>query len=70
MMMRLDEISENYNNLKVKVVSDTTNKTEQTRGGLGICQRRRENDDRHGKERFMQLWRTQGGISHQSVDGK
>ena len=33
MMMRLDEMGENYENLKAKVVSYTTNKTEQTRGG-------------------------------------
>ena len=33
MMMRFDEIGENYGNLKAKAVSHTTNKTEQTRGG-------------------------------------
>ena len=31
--MRLDEISENYKNLKAKVVSYTTNESEQARGG-------------------------------------
>ena len=33
MMMRLDEIGENYENLKAKVVFYTFNKAEQTRGG-------------------------------------
>ena len=33
MMLRLDEIGENCENLKAKVVSYTTNKTEQSRGG-------------------------------------
>ena len=33
MMMRLDENGENYENMLAKVVSYTTNKTEQTRGG-------------------------------------
>ena len=33
MMMRPDEIGENYEDFKVNVVSHTTNKTEQTRGG-------------------------------------
>ena len=33
MMMRLGEIGENYENLKAKVVSYTTNKTEQAQGG-------------------------------------
>ena len=32
-MMRLDEIGENYENLKAKVVPYSTNKTEQARGG-------------------------------------
>ena len=32
--MRLDEIGENYENLKAKVISYTTNKAEQVRGGL------------------------------------
>ena len=32
-MLRLDEIGENCENLKAKVVSYTTNKTEQSRGG-------------------------------------
>ena len=32
-MMRLDEICENYEDLKAKVVSYTTNKAEQARGG-------------------------------------
>ena len=32
MLMRLDEIGENYENVKAKVVSDTTNKAEQARG--------------------------------------
>ena len=32
-MLRLDEIGENYENLKAKVESCTTTKTEQTRGG-------------------------------------
>ena len=31
--MKLDEIDENYENLKAKVVSYPTNKTEQARGG-------------------------------------
>ena len=33
MMLRLDEIGENCENLKAKVVSYTTNKTEQSREG-------------------------------------
>ena len=33
MMVRLDEIGENYENFKAKVVACTTNKTEQARGG-------------------------------------
>ena len=33
MMMRLDEIGDKYENLKAEVVSYTTNKTEQARGG-------------------------------------
>ena len=33
MMMRLDEINESHEDLKAKVVSYTTNKTEQARGG-------------------------------------
>ena len=33
MMMRLDEIDENYENLMAKVVLFTTHKTEQARGG-------------------------------------
>ena len=33
MMLRLDEIGDNNENLKAKVMSYTTNKTEQTRGG-------------------------------------
>ena len=33
MMIRLYEIDENYENLKTKMVSYTTNKTMQTRGG-------------------------------------
>ena len=32
-MMRLDDICENYEDLKAKVVSCTTNKAEQARGG-------------------------------------
>ena len=32
-MMRLDEIGENYKDLKVKVISYTTNKADQDRGG-------------------------------------
>ena len=32
MLMRLDEIGENYENLKAKVVSYTSNKAEQSRG--------------------------------------
>ena len=31
MMMKLDEIAVNYENFKAKVMSNTTNKTEQTR---------------------------------------
>ena len=116
--MRLHEIGENYENLKAKVVSYTTNETEQTRrqkqmyapmevdnvsgsepeeedvdevrrgsvcyycGGdgtlrkrlwkegqgqrerrrrrEGIRQRKRENDARHGKVRFRQIWMIQG----------
>ena len=103
MMMRLDEIGENYEILKAKVSYTTNNnKTEQTRGGqtdvyepmkvdhvcgseseeegledvdevrrealcynCGImrhfaCQRKRENDERHGNERFRQIGRVQG----------
>ena len=33
MLVRLDEIGENYENLKAKVISYTTNKAEQARGG-------------------------------------
>ena len=33
MMMRLDEIGENYENLKAKVMFYTFNKARQTRGG-------------------------------------
>ena len=35
MMMRLDEIGENYENLKANVVPCMTNRTEQARGGPG-----------------------------------
>ena len=35
--MRLDEIGENLENLKAKVVSYPTHKTEQTRGGQKEC---------------------------------
>ena len=38
MMMRLDEIGENFENLKATVVSYTTNKTEQARGGQNEMQ--------------------------------
>ena len=33
MMMKLDEVAVNYENFKAKVMSKTTNKTEQIRGG-------------------------------------
>ena len=32
MLLRLDEVGENYENLKVKVISYTANKAEQSRG--------------------------------------
>ena len=55
-MMRLDEISENYNNLKVKVVSDTTNKTEQTRGGLKEMHVPMDVDHVSGSEPEVEDW--------------
>ena len=41
MMIGLDDIRENYENLKAKVVSHTTNKTEQARRGSGPRERQR-----------------------------
>ena len=56
MLMRLDDIGENYENLKAKVVSYTTNKTKQARGGQQETQAPIEVDHVSGSEPEVEDW--------------
>ena len=57
MLMRLDEIGENYNNIKAKVVSYTANKAEQPRGGQKETTVPMELDHVSGGEVDEEEWR-------------
>ena len=56
MLMRLDEIGENCENLKAKVVSYTTNKAEQARGGQKETAVPMELDNVSGSELYDDVW--------------
>ena len=56
MVMRLDEIGENCENLKAIVVSDTTNKTGQARGGQKVVHVPMEVDYVSGSEPEEEDW--------------
>ena len=55
-MLRLDEIGENYENLKAKVESYTTTKTEQTRGGQKEMYGPMDEDHVCGSEQEEEYW--------------
>ena len=71
MMMRLDHIGENHENLKVKVVSYTTNKTEQAQGGQTEVHVPKEVDYVSDSEQEEEDWQESKGIDilHLSDDG-
>ena len=56
MLMRLDDIGENYKNLKAKVVSYTTNKTKQVGGEQQETQAPMEVDHVSGSEPEVEDW--------------
>ena len=68
MMMRLDEIGENFENLKAKVVSYTTNKIEQARGGQKEMYVPMEADHVSGSEPEEDAWEYVEEVRRGSID--
>ena len=68
-LMRLDDIGENYENLKAKVVSYTTNKTKQARGGQQETQAPMEVDHVSGSEPEVEDWCDVDEVKRDRYDG-
>ena len=69
-LMRLDEIGENYANLKAKVISYTTNKAEQARGGQRETVIPMELDHVSGAELYDEMGNAKGRGQNGERSGK
>ena len=68
-MMRLDEIGKNYENLKARVVSYTTNMTKQTRGGHTEMYVSMEVDHVRGSEPEEEDWEDVNEVRSVAIAG-